>query len=140
MTDERRCEPCDASQLCRRRFLTASGVVLIPPIAGCSGSQSGTETSACPAETSADLSGQVPEEYHTAHAQVEDYKRDPDDLISKEKAEYQREPKFENSCETCATFIPDKNGDCLGACIRVEGLIDPTGWCEYYSDASGVSW
>lgn len=134
--------PADGDRLRRRTVLGLSALTLTAALAGCrgGGSADGTGTPSCRERAPEDLSGPVPEEYRTAKAQVNEYTRNPDELLSKEQAGYQREPKFENACRDCGKFVPDENGDCLGACVRVEGYVEPWGWCEQFSDASGVSW
>lgn len=143
MTGDRPGAETDRHLVRRRAVLELSALSLTAALAGCSsgdGDSSDSEPETCQEQAPSDLSGPVPETYREATAQVEDYTRNPDELMSKETADYQHEPKFGNKCETCAKFVLDRNDDCLGACVRVEGLIEPWGWCENYQDASGVSW
>jgi len=80
----------------------------------------------------ADLSGPVPTAYRTASSQG-GTERNPDSLQSKEDVEYQSQPKDSQQCSGCLFYIPDENGDALGACSVVEGYIEPEAWCVSYS-------
>jgi hypothetical protein len=44
--------------------------------------------------------------------------------VSKTSVKYQYKPNGENRCGTCINFIAESK-----TCKRVEGLIDPNGWC-----------
>jgi len=46
---------------------------------------------------------------------------------------YQDSPNEGNQCSGCTFYIPNKNGDGLGACAIVAGAIDPEGWCVSYA-------
>lgn len=107
----------------RRTFLHAAGGILIG-LAGCteSSNTNGNET---------ELSGPVSEEYETATSQ-DGSKRNPENLYSKSGVNYQSEPRNDQQCRDCVFYIPDKNGDGLGACTEVEGYIEPGGWCTLY--------
>lgn len=78
------------------------------------------------------LSGPVPDVYRTATSQG-GTKRSSDALQSKNAVQYQTKPKNSQQCSGCMFYIPDKNGDGLGACSVVEGYIQPTAWCASYS-------
>lgn len=109
----------------RREVLRAAGIASLVGLAGCTtggGGQSG--------ETN-DLSGPVPEEYRTATS-IGGLERDPEQLYSKSGVSYQSEPKNGHQCANCVYYIPDKNGDGLGACTKVKGDIEPDGWCRLY--------
>ncbi|WP_323676281.1 high-potential iron-sulfur protein [Halorubellus sp. PRR65] len=96
-------------------------------VAGCLGGDDGTET--LPAtEASTD---QVPDAYRTATS-LNGNQRDPDSLAAKSDLSYQPEPKDGQQCSGCAYYVPDKNGDGVGACTIVEGMIEPTGYCTSY--------
>lgn len=60
-------------------------------------------------------------------------KRDPDNLMSKEDVNYRSEGSSQSNCANCRYYIPDKNGDDLGACSLVEGDIEPKAWCSRYA-------
>lgn len=78
------------------------------------------------------LSGPVPEVYRTATSQG-GTKRSSDALQPKNAVQYQTQPKNSQQCSGCMFYIPDKNGDGLGACSVVEGYIQPAAWCASYS-------
>lgn len=82
--------------------------------------------------STADLSGPVPTAYRTATSQG-GTERNPDSLQSKGAVEYQSQPKDGQRCSGCLFYIPDKNGDGLGACSVVAGYIEPAAWCASYS-------
>lgn len=103
----------------RRQFLRLTGVATVASVAGCSGGGGGD-------------TGGVPEEYATATSQG-GQERDPENLQTKESLNYQSSPKNDQRCSGCQFYIPDKNGDGLGACTLVEETIDPEGWCVSYS-------
>lgn len=73
----------------------------------------------------------VPEQYRTA-AGLGGSQRDPDALSTQSAVSYQSEPQSGQQCSGCRYYIPDKNGDGLGACTIVEGTIDPNGYCTSY--------
>lgn len=78
------------------------------------------------------LSGPIPDVYRTATSQ-DGSKRSSDALQSKSAVQYQTQPKNGQQCSGCMFYIPDKNGDGLGACSVVEGYIQSTAWCASYS-------
>jgi hypothetical protein len=141
----------------RRRFLQVAGAAAIASVAGCAGGGGGgdggdepeTEAATEPetetesgdggqaTETDAGGSdGSVPEEYVTAAAQ-DGTERNPDSVATQEAVMYQSEPKDGQQCTGCAFYIPDKNGDGLGACAVVEGTIEPQAWCSSYVEYEG---
>lgn len=92
-------------------------------VAGCIGA-SGPE----------ELRGPVPAAYRTATSQG-GMKRDPDELTSKGGANYTSAgvKQREQTCADCRYYIPDKEGDGLGACSAVKGYIEPKAWCTLYA-------
>ncbi|WP_410766337.1 high-potential iron-sulfur protein [Haloferax sp. DFSO60] len=80
--------------------------------------------------------GPVPEEYQTATSQAGEA-RVVEELVPKEDVQFQEASDAAeaglsvegSSCENCAEFIPDKNGDGFGACAKVEGYIAADDWC-----------
>ena len=122
--DDQQSTPLD-----RRTILALVGTSSAAALAGCVGGNGGTETSPTTApETTTD---QVPEAYRTATG-LNGNQRDPDSLASKSDLNYQSDPKDGQQCSGCAYYIPDKDGDGLGACTIVEGTIEPTGYCTSY--------
>jgi hypothetical protein len=96
------------------------------------GTVTGTNTGEAPATGTPALSGPVPAVYRAATNQG-GAERNPDSLQSKNAVQYQSQPKSGQRCSGCLFYIPDKNGDGLGACSVVEGYIQPEGWCVSYS-------
>jgi hypothetical protein len=82
-----------------------------------------------------DLAGPVPEQYRTATALNGD-RRDPDAVRSKAGVNYHA-AQGSAQCSNCAFYIPDENGDGLGACTLVEGYIEPGAWCSVYAPYEG---
>jgi hypothetical protein len=132
----------------RRRLLALVGSGLATSLAGCSGGGGGdggddtatptatptaTETAA-PTSTPGDDT--VPEEYRTATS-LSGAQRNPDSLSSKEALSYQPEPSDGQQCSTCQFYIPDKNGDGMGACTLVAGNIAPEAYCVSYAEYEG---
>jgi hypothetical protein len=126
----------------RRYFLRLTGATTIAGLAGCSGDgagDGGAETTTAGddgAETTTAGDGEnglepVPSEYETATSQG-GTERDPDSVQTKESLNYQSSPKDGQQCSDCTYYIPDKNGDGMGACTLLEGTIDPEGWCASY--------
>ena len=76
--------------------------------------------------------GPVPEEYETAE-DVSGQQRDPDSLLEYDDVNYQSQPVGDQRCDGCRYWIPDKNGDELGACSLVAGEIEANGWCSRYA-------
>ena len=125
----------------RRRFLVLATAGAAGGLAGCGGGSGGDggggngdgETeSPGPTETDGNGGGTgtpepVPAEYETATA-VGGTRRNPNAVASKASVEYQSSPNDGNQCSGCQFYIPDKDGDGLGACAIVEGVIDPEGW------------
>jgi nitrous oxide reductase accessory protein NosL len=115
----------------RRTMLALLGSGSAAALAGCAG---GSDTTPTPTETS---SGGVPEEYRTASG-LDGTQRNPDALSTQNAVSYQSEPQNGQQCSGCAYYIPDKNGDGLGACTIVAGTIDPSGYCTSYVAHEGT--
>jgi len=137
-----------------------AGAAAIASVAGCAGGGGGggdggggdepeTEAATEPETESGDGDGEqatetdaggsadsVPDEYATAAAQ-DGTERNPDSVATQEAVMYQSEPKDGQQCSGCAFYIPDKNGDGLGACAVVEGTIEPQAWCSSYVEYEG---
>ena len=118
----------------RRRFLRLAGVTVTAGIAGCGGNGGDGEESPeqSPGGEATDTLEPVPAEYETATSQGGS-QRDPAALSTKEALEYQTEPSEGEQCSGCTFYIPDKDGNGMGACTLVEGEIDPQGWCVSYA-------
>jgi len=122
----------------RRQFLRVAGAAAITTtLAGCGGSSDTASTS----DTEADDAGgsepdPVPESERTATA-LGGIERDPDALQDPEALNYQSTPNNGQQCDGCQYYVPDQNGDGMGACTLVAGQIDPEGWCISYAAYSG---
>lgn len=126
----------------RRTFLGLIGAGSTVALAGCLGSDTGqsaeadttTAADSAPTTTRAGGSGNdsVPARYETATG-LSDRRRDPASLTAKNTVAYQSSPKGGQGCSGCQHFIPPKGDDELGACVLVEGRIDPDGWCKLFS-------
>lgn len=131
----------------RRRFLLLATAGAAGGLAGCGGGGDGGDGgggngdgetgSPSPTETAGNGGGTgtpepVPSEYETATS-LGGTRRNPNALSSKAAVEYQSTPNNGNQCSGCQFYIPDMNGDGLGACAIVAGPIDPEGWCVSYS-------
>jgi copper chaperone NosL len=119
-----------STQMDRRTMLALVGSGSVTGLAGCLGDGGGETETTTPA-TARPATDQVPEAYRTATG-LGGSQRSPDSLASKADLNYQPEPKDGQQCSGCAYYIPDKNGDGLGACTIVEGTIEPTGYCTSY--------
>ena len=80
--------------------------------------------------------GPVPEMYRTALSQAGE-RRDPDGLRTKEAVRFAEADESDfagpgQSCENCAEYVPDANGDGFGACTKVEGYVGPEDWCTIW--------
>jgi nitrous oxide reductase accessory protein NosL len=118
-----------STTLDRRTMLALVGTSSVAALAGCASGGDTTETTtATTTETTGD---QVPEAYRTATG-LSGSQRSPDSLAAKGDLNYQSEPKDGQQCSGCAYYVPDKNGDGVGACTIVEGTIEPSGWCTSY--------
>ena len=136
-------EPMRLFEKTRRRFLQLAGSAAIVGIAGCTGGDGGAgeEEEELPEGVSEEEfeKGPVPEQYRTASSQA-DEERNPDSLVTKESVKFQEAAdaveaglaEEGQSCENCAEFIPDKNGDGFGACAKVEGYIGAEDWCAIW--------
>jgi hypothetical protein len=129
----------------RRRILLLTATGATAGLAGCgSGDGAGSSPPSppsptdSPAPTSTPGGGEggtpepVPEEYVTATA-LGGTQRNPDGLSSQAAVRYQSRPKNGQQCSDCRFYIPDKNGDELGACAIVAGKVAPEGWCVSYA-------
>ncbi|WP_247005395.1 nitrous oxide reductase accessory protein NosL [Halorientalis litorea] len=117
----------------RRRLLTLVGTGVTMGLAGCNGGDGdgGTATPE-PTDTATPTTvADVPAAYETATA-LDGTERDPSAVSTKEAVQYQTESNDGAQCSGCRFYIPDKNGDGVGACAVVEGTIDPSGWCASY--------
>ena len=136
----------------RRRFLAAGGVLAVSALAGCSDDDDhrgpGPGNNDHHHDDTVDDGrhhddtfddghhgeqrlGPVPEVYETATS-LDGTVRDPDSLWSKRAVNYQSAPRDGRQCAGCRYYIPDKDGDGLGACAIVAGRIEPDGWCASY--------
>jgi hypothetical protein len=136
----------------RRRFLQFAGMAAVAGVAGCaggdggSGDESGDSGDGGSGGNGGDSGGgstgggeglgPVPDEYVTATAQ-DGTDRSPDSVAEKSAVMYQSEPKEGQQCTDCAFYIPDRNGDGLGACAVVEGEIEPQAWCSSFVQYEG---
>lgn len=73
----------------------------------------------------------VPAAYETATA-IGGTVRDPNSLASKAAVNYRPMPEAGEQCAGCRYYIPDTDGDSLGACAVVAGRIEPDGWCTSF--------
>lgn len=113
----------------RRRVLAALGTGIATGLAGCTG---GTD------ENDEDTPEPVPGPYETATS-IAGVERDPGRVAAKETVAYQPGPSGGRRCAGCQFYVPDRNGDGLGACAVVEGTIDPDGWCTSYAAHAGTA-
>lgn len=123
----------------RRRLLHAAGGIALLSLAGCT--QDGGTGEEVPEGVSQEEfdNGPVPEPYRTALSQANE-RRDPEALVAKDDANFQEadetvaagDAEEGQTCESCAEFIPDKNGDGFGACAKVEGYIGADDWCALW--------
>ena len=51
---------------------------------------------------------------------------------TKQAMQYQDQPKGDQTCDTCAQWIPGPKPGAPGGCKVVEGPINPKGWCVAY--------
>jgi len=142
----------------RRQFLAAVGVTAASALAGCSDDDDppgprgdgmrDDHHGSGPAGTDTDgrhhhddefddrhhgegRFGPVPEIYETATA-LDGTVREPESVSSKRAVNYHSVPEDGRQCAGCRYYIPDKDGDGLGACAVVAGRIEPDGWCASY--------
>ncbi|RJX43980.1 hypothetical protein DM826_04695 [Halonotius aquaticus] len=127
----------------RRQFLRVAGAAAITTsLAGCGGSGGGTDNSESTTESTEESGGggsesePVPESERTAKA-LGGIERDPDALQDPEALNYQSTPNNGQQCNGCQYYVPDQNGDGMGACTLVSGQIDPEGWCISYAAYNG---
>lgn len=141
------------SKQTRRRVLELTGSAAIVGLAGCTSGDGGSTETTGGSESAEEkpwehlsgvsksqfLTGPVPESERTAKSLCGE-KRDPDALQSRDgikwmdisKAVEQGLAEEEQECEHCAEYIPDKNGDGYGACLKVEGYWSPEDWCSLF--------
>lgn len=124
----------------RRQFLRVAGAAAISTsLAGCGGSGGGdsSEATAESNDESGDGGGEpVPESERTAEV-LGGIQRDPDALQDPAALNYQSTPNNGQQCDGCQYYVPDQNGDGMGACTLVSGQIDPEGWCISYAVYNG---
>jgi|AntRauTorcE11898_2_1112593.scaffolds.fasta_scaffold08706_2 nitrous oxide reductase accessory protein NosL len=121
----------DGSALDRRTLLALLGTSSAVALAGCGGDGGNGGDDGNGDSPDATLTDEVPDEYETATA-LNGQQRDPGSLSSKDAVSYQDQPEGGQQCSGCAFYIPDKNGDDIGACAIVEGNIEPDGYCVSY--------
>ena len=122
----------DGPALDRRTLLALLGTSSAAALAGCGGDDgNGGGDGNGDESPDATLTDEVPDEYETATS-LNGQQRDPDSLSSKDAVSYQDQPEGDQQCSGCAFYIPDKNGDDIGACAIVEGNIEPNGYCVSY--------
>jgi len=129
----------ETTSIDRRTLLAATGSFAVTvAIAGCSSGEDDGGDSECENEPE-NLDQTVPETYEGATSTA-DIERHPSRLISRSEVDYQREPNGNQKCSKCSFYIEDKNGDCVGACVRIEGMADPEGYCGQYQTQVGGGW
>ena len=52
-------------------------------------------------------------------------------MVSQSDADYLDSSPYVEHCATCSMYI-DSRTKLLGACSKVEGSINPDGWCRFY--------
>lgn len=107
--------------LSRRTVLHLLGAGTLAGLAGCASDSQNNEQS-----------GPVPKVYRTATS-LGGMKRDPDSLRPKGSVNYQSDSPNQSKCADCRYYIPDKNGNGIGACSMVKGDIKPKAWCSLYA-------
>ncbi len=118
----------------RRRFLQLTGATAVVGLAGCGGNGNGDGGDG---GDGGGGDGEVPSEYEGATA-LDGTEYDPGaDLLAQGDVQYQEEPSGGEACENCRFYVPDQNDDGMGACVEVEGLIDPQGWCTLFQEFEG---
>jgi len=133
----------------RRRFLHVTGTASLLGFAGCLSAGEGGHGGGEHAEREEDwcleaLDEEVPEEERTARS-VDGGRRNPDNVLPKEEVGYKcslqktGHPMGEQLCSNCTFFIPDKDGDGIGACTQVAGQIRSQHWCEIWAPREGLN-
>jgi hypothetical protein len=124
----------------RRRFLQLASTASIGALVGCLGSGGGHGETA--AETRPDdwcveeNNVEVPDALRTAES-IDGIERNPDELNTREEAQYQCYPQGYQLCANCRFFIPGKpaeTGMGDGACAIVEGIVRSRDWCALYRE------
>lgn len=121
----------------RRAVLATIGMFGTGVLAGCLQGDSGDGDGDCPPDP--DTDSPVPDAYRSAES-IAEIQRRPAELLSKTDAGYQSRPNGDQECSKCSYYVEDRNGDCVGACVRVAGRHEPDGWCEYYRSHVGGGW
>ena len=122
----------------RRTFLRLVGGGSALALAGCLGGEGfdGANANDGETETTTQTSGgandSVSARYVTATG-LSGRQRDPDSLTDKATVAYQPNPSDGQGCSGCQHFIPPKGDDKAGACVLVEGRIQPDAWCKLFS-------
>ena len=80
--------------------------------------------------------GPVPAEYENATSVSDMERQSSDSLLSFDAVSYQSSPSSGQRCDGCMYWIPDQNGDGLGACAIIANEIEPDGWCSRYAPQS----
>jgi hypothetical protein len=119
---------CDRSRRC---FLGLVAGGLSTAAAGCSSSGGSDGESTAEDGVPPELQGPVADPYETAEGQA-GTKRNPNRLSEKPTVNYQDTPRDGESCANCGAYIPDKNGDGLGACVLVTGYFETDDWCAVW--------
>lgn len=52
--------------------------------------------------------------------------------VTKTRALYQYHPKGNDKCSTCTMFRKSISIRGFDSCTKVEGVINPSGWCKFY--------
>ncbi|MFC6990095.1 high-potential iron-sulfur protein [Haloplanus sp. GCM10025708] len=137
----------DNERRSRRRFLRLTGASAAVGLAGCGGGDGGGDGDGSGGNGDGDSNGgddsgdgadlgPVPSAYETATS-LDGTERNPDALATKSGVEYQSSPRNGQRCSGCRYYVPDQNGDGLGACAIVEGKIEPDGYCVSYAAYDG---
>ena len=64
---------------------------------------------------------------------IDGIKKDPDNLMAKEKTGYVEDADGVELCANCKYFIPDEEGEGNGGCTYVKGVVEANAWCRYYA-------
>ncbi|MFC4543515.1 high-potential iron-sulfur protein [Halosolutus amylolyticus] len=125
----------DDSREPRRRFLRIAGTSPVLVLAGCLSDDEGVETDDDrPDDYCFDqLEGSVPAVERNAVSIDGVERKDESELLSKEDAAYQCGPQDGQLCGNCTFYIDDKDGDGIGACTEVEGMIRSVDWCGIWA-------
>lgn len=125
----------------RRRVLQYTASLSLAGLAGCLGGGTGEEPTPEPTEP-APLDLPADKENCVSHDGIE---RDPNDLISKEAAQYQRSPNYRGEsgyiemCANCRYFCPVTSNGENGGCSEVAGGILSQHWCGLWQPTERLS-